>query len=288
MLFSFANGKKRIRAGMTTKFSVVGSPIEHSLSPVLHEAAYQHLGLDFSYGKTEVPSGGLREFLNTSDLSGISVTMPLKHEAFNLAVSHDDESLTTGVSNTLVKSAIGWQGYNTDVYGIRQALAKLSGPRITTVIGSGATARSGIVALAKLFPTTEVHITSRNQDAGLALEAFAKKIGLSVSTKPPTIETLVAADLVMSLVPAGSYVELWEEITRSGISSYGYLFDVAYNPWPSKPALAWDSSKVISGIEMLIWQAIEQVQLFIAATGIAGEIDRSTLYSVMKAAVSRK
>jgi shikimate dehydrogenase len=96
----------------------------------------------------------------------------------------------------------------------------------------------------------------------------------------------MSADLVMSLVPAGSYAELWEEIQRSGNSSSGTLFDVAYNPWPSKAGLAWDPSTVISGIEMLIWQAIEQVQLFASAGSSIGEIDRSALYSVMKEAVS--
>ena len=98
----------------------------------------------------------------------------------------------------------------------------------------------------------------------------------------------MSADLVMSLVPAGSYSELWEEIERIGNSSSGTLFDVAYNPWPSKAGLAWKPSTVISGIEMLIWQAIEQVQLFASANGSLGEIDRTTLYSVMKAAVSSK
>jgi len=224
---------------MTTSFCVVGSPIEQSLSPVLHTAAYKHLGLDFAYGKNEVPAGGLRNFLSSSDLSGVSVTMPLKVEAFALAASHDQDSLTTGVSNTLVRSTGGWRGFNTDVYGISQALSDVSEPRNTLVIGSGATARSGLVALAKLFSKTEVQLVSR-------------KIGQS-------------------------------DEPRSGI-----LFDVAYNPWPSKPALAWDSSKVISGVEMLIWQAIEQVQLFVSATGIASEIDRSALYSAMKAAVSHK
>ncbi|MSZ53418.1 MAG: shikimate dehydrogenase, partial [Actinobacteria bacterium] len=74
---------------MKTSFSVVGSPIEHSLSPVLHTAAYKHLGLGFVYGKNEVPAGGLGNFLSSSDLSGVSVTMPLKNEAFAFAASHD-------------------------------------------------------------------------------------------------------------------------------------------------------------------------------------------------------
>ena len=273
---------------MTTSFCVVGSPIEQSLSPILHTAAYKHLGLDFAYGKNEVPAGGLINFLSSSDLGGVSVTMPLKHEAFDLAVSHDEDSLTTGVSNTLARSASGWRGFNTDVYGISQALSDVSEPRSTLVIGSGATARSGLAALAKLFPKTEVQLVSRNQEASVELRAFAETLKLSSSIQPATVESILASDLVMSLVPAGSFAELWEEIRQSDEPRSGILFDVAYNPWPSKPALAWDSSKVISGIEMLIWQAIEQVQLFVSATGITSEIDRSALYSVMKEAVSHK
>lgn len=273
---------------MTTSFTVVGSPIEHSLSPVLHKAAYEYLGLDFAYGKNEVPAGGLIDFLASSDVVGVSVTMPLKYEAFDLAVSHDEDSLTTGVSNTLVKSASGWRGFNTDVYGICQALSIVFEPRVTVIIGSGATARSGILALSKLFPKTQVHLISRNQDAGVALEVFGQKLRLNVSMKPATVQTLMSADLVMSLVPADSYDELWEEFQGSGNSSSGTLFDVAYNPWPSKAGLAWNPSTVISGIEMLIWQAIEQVQLFASANGSIDEIDRSALYSVMKAAVSSK
>ena len=288
MLCSCGNGKKKTRVGMTTSFRVVGSPIEHSLSPVLHTAAYKHLGLDFAYGRNEVPAGGLRDFLSSSDLSGVSVTMPLKNEAFDLAASHDDDSLTTGVSNTLLNSSSGWRAFNTDVYGICQAISNVSEPKITVVIGSGATARSGLVALARIFPRTEVQLISRNKEAGVELEVFGQKLGLKVSTEPAMASTLMSADLVMSLVPAGSYSELWEEIERIGNSSSGTLFDVAYNPWPSKAGLAWKPSTVISGIEMLIWQAIEQVQLFASANGSIGEIDRTTLYSVMKAAVSSK
>lgn len=273
---------------MTTSFCVVGSPIEHSLSPTLHAAAHQYLCLDFAYGKNEVLAGGLLDFLKSGDFDGVSVTMPLKVEAFALAASHDQDSLTTGVSNTLVRSTAGWRGFNTDVYGISQALSDVSDPKRTVVVGAGATARSGLVALAKLFPKTEVHLVSRNHEAAVELRAFAETLKLSSSIQPATAQSILSADLVMSLVPAGSFAELWEEIRQSDKPKSGTLFDVAYNPWPSKPGLAWDSSKVISGIEMLIWQAIEQVQLFASATGITSEIDRSALYPVMKEAVSRK
>ena len=273
---------------MTTSFCVVGSPIERSLSPVLHSAAYEYLRLDFAYEKNDVPTGALRDFLSASALSGVSVTMPLKTEAYDLAASHDQDSLTTGVSNTLVKSNDAWKGFNTDVYGICQALANVSEPDVTVVIGSGATARSGIAALSKLFPKTEVLVVSRNKAAGNDLEQLARKLGLSASESTATVQTLSAANLVMSLVPAGSYAELWDEIKHSSNSRSGTLFDVAYNPWPSQAGLAWSPSTVISGIEMLIWQAIEQIQLFVSANAGIGEVDRNALYGLMKAAVSSK
>jgi shikimate dehydrogenase len=92
----------------------------------------------------------------------------------------------------------------------------------------------------------------------------------------------------MSLVPTGSFGELWAEVSLDSKAKSGVLFDVAYNPWPSTAALAWGSATVISGIEMLIWQAIEQVEHFVAAAGVDKLIDRDMLYEVMKKAVSGK
>lgn len=273
---------------MTTNFCVIGSPIEHSLSPVLHTAAYQHLGFDFQYEKYEVEAGGLTDFLNSKSLAGISVTMPLKHEAFTFASRHDGDSILTGAANTLVLSDNIWSAFNTDVYGMSRALANIPVPSRTVVLGSGATARSGIVALSKLFPGTTVAVIARNQVSGEQLVAFAETLGLSALLEPEPIEALLSAELVMSLVPAGSFTKLWHELQERSESLRGILFDVAYNPWPSEAASSWDATKVISGIEMLIWQAIEQIELFSKVAGAHGVIDRASLFEVMKRAVSSK
>ena len=273
---------------MTTNFCVVGSPIQHSLSPVLHAAAYKELGLSFEYGKNEVALGNLASFLEFSGYSGVSVTMPLKQEAFALAARHDNHAEKTGVANTLVQSDGEWISANTDVYGIIQALAPVLEPKQTVVIGSGATARSALAALADKFLKTEISIVSRNAEAGSKLLSFAESLGLAACVQPASSQLVMEADLVMSLVPAGSFAKLWDQIAQESNPRNGILFDVAYNPWPSSAALAWDPVRVISGIEMLIWQAIEQVQLFAAATGVDRIIDRDLLYRVMKSAVSTK
>lgn len=288
MWFCFVSGSERIRTGMTTSYCVVGSPIEHSLSPVLHAAAYKQLGLDIQYDKQEVVAGSLADFLDSRTYSGVSVTMPLKQEAFALADSHDKYSTATGVANTLFQAKGAWSAANTDVYGITQALATVTAPKQTLIIGSGATARSALVALSEKFPETAIAIISRNENNGQELVAFAESYGFTAGIRPATSESVLQANLVMSLVPAGSFTEVWSEVAKDENRKTGTLFDVAYNPWPSKAALAWDSDRVISGIEMLIWQAIEQVQLFVSSTGEQRKIDRDSLYKVMKDAVSAK
>jgi shikimate dehydrogenase len=255
---------------------------------VLHAAAYKHLGLSFDYGKHDIASGSLANFLESRDFGGVSVTMPLKQEAFALAERHDKYAIATGVANTLFQFDGKFSAANTDVYGIAQALASVSPPELTVIIGSGATARSALVARAGMFPETKISLVYRNLESGNELVSFAKFLGFSARMQAAHWEVILDANLVMSLVPAGAFAELWGEISKSGNAKSGMLFDVAYNPWPSIAAAAWDPAHVISGIEMLIWQAIEQVQLFVAAAGVETKIDRDLLYQVMKSAVSAK
>lgn len=271
---------------MTSKFSVVGSPISHSLSPKLHGAAYAHLGLSFGYELHEVKAGGLESFLLASDFSGLSVTMPLKEEAFALASLHDRYSELTGVSNTLVRDGLNWKSSNTDVFGITQSLNAIAQPNRAVLIGSGATTRSALVALAELYPSIGVTIVARNASQRQLAVEFASDLGLDASGAELGIEPFLGADLVMSLVPAGGLDDFWNELADAGKSVSGYLFDVSYHPWPSTAANIWGSERTISGLEMLVWQAIDQVRLFSGGTLNWDLVDANELYAVMKAAVS--
>ena len=273
---------------MTNKFAVVGSPIEHSLSPALHGAAFKHLGLDWQYSRSLVEQGSLAQFLSSSELSGVSVTMPLKIEAFNLGVSRDEASTLTGVSNCLVASSLGWVASNTDVYGISKALAKINTAERIVIIGSGATAKSAVAALSKVFPDAKVEIAGRSAEKSSEIANFAISLGLHAAVAEIDAASMVSADLVMSLVPAGAFDQLWQDLSETQHLRSGWLFDVSYNPWPSVAAMAWDSKLVISGLEMLIWQAVKQVELFSTSLSASVAIDEDELYSVMKAAVSSK
>ncbi|MDQ1483633.1 MAG: shikimate dehydrogenase, partial [Actinomycetota bacterium] len=139
--------------------AVLGSPISHSLSPALHLAAYRALGLShWSYAAHDVQAAALSGFVADlgSQWAGLSLTMPLKEAAFEVADEVSELAREVGAVNTLVRMGEspdgGWRGDNTDVYGVSQALREAGCERVDSavVLGSGATARAVVAALTSL------------------------------------------------------------------------------------------------------------------------------------------
>ena len=279
LLPNFGLGWRRIRVGMARKFAVLGSPIEHSKSPQIHSAAYQVLGLDWSYSRFEVKAQELEPFLNAhSDFDGFSLTMPLKERALELADKSNEDANLTGVANTLLRVDDGWSAFNTDVFGIEQALGQLeiSAIREIALYGSGATARSAVVACSRLFPGSTLVIHARNREAASELSAFARQLDLEARLAEVRDQT--APDLTISTLPPG----VWASLATKPLPS-GVLFDVAYNPWPSVAATEWQQKgfETISGIQMLIWQAIAQIRIFMSGSTEIRLDDEAGLVAVM-------
>lgn len=254
---------------MSNQFLVVGSPIEHSKSPAIHRAAYRVLGLDWDYGKLEVGRGGLRQVVDNAPeaLRGFSVTMPLKEEAAKLASTVDEFARTSGAANTLVRNEDGWSAYNTDVFGIVQAVrtARDQDWADVSVLGSGATAYSTMMALRILAPKAKIRVFARNSKAAKQLAAFAKDLELKVRVTRSLRKSLSGERLTISTLPSGvlsEYLASKRNVPTQGFA--GALLDVAYDPWPSSAALAWTASGAVvaSGLDMLIWQAIAQLRIF--------------------------
>lgn len=255
---------------MNKKFAVLGQPIAHSKSPNIHLAAYRVLGEDWSYGRAEVGKGFLRSFIGglEEQWDGFSVTMPLKEEASRFADDLDEFATQTGATNTLYRDEAGvWHGFNTDVFGIYQAVReRVSGQiKSSLVIGSGATATSAIAAIAKLAPGSKVKVQARNSKTRALLIGFGKSLGLKTSRVWGLVGYLTSADLVISTVPAHTMDSQAEELEKMSLwRPKGLLLDVAYSPWPSKLAEVWTKRDglVASGLEMLIWQAVAQIRIF--------------------------
>jgi shikimate dehydrogenase len=171
------------------------------------------------------------------------------------------------------------------VFGLTKCFLGIEDLKSVVVLGSGATARSTILALTKIHPKAEITVLARNLNSGRDLiRLFGDIAQLRVSDATnPTI--LLDAGLVVSTVPARAFDQLWHQVESSNLSPSGLLVDVAYNPWPSMASLAW-KSRSISGIELLIWQAIEQVRLFANSLGDSIDPEPQELYEVMSRAVS--
>ena len=254
---------------MSKLFAVLGSPISHSKSPAIHTAAYRVLGEDWQYRSFEVAKGALKRFIESeaTEYSGFSLTMPLKENAFDFADETDELSRLTKASNTLIKRDGKWFGYNTDIFGLTQAISlKISAtPQHSLILGSGATATSAMVAIASIAPGSSVSVFARNKTARQALVEFGTSLGLSVKHSKFLGIAISKADLTISTLPGGALDEIFDKLSkRKALVPGGLLLDVAYSPWPSKLADFWFSRNqpVVSGLEMLIWQAIAQIRIF--------------------------
>ncbi|MFQ6173254.1 shikimate dehydrogenase [Oryzobacter sp. R7] len=249
--------------------AVLGSPVAHSLSPVLHRAGYAAVGLtDWVYDAREVDEAGLPAFVEGLDESwrGLSLTMPLKEAALRVAADADPVATRAEAANTLVRRDGGaWHAANTDVVGLERALRPHVGeaPRRALVLGAGATARSAVLALAGLGVTT---LTVRARDTARAADllAWALDLGIgvvngSVAEIGPWVST--KDDVVVSTVPAAAGAAVAATVPAA---HEGVLLDVVYDGWPTPLARAAAAAgmRVVSGLDMLVHQAAEQFRLF--------------------------
>jgi shikimate dehydrogenase len=251
------------------KCAVLGDPIDHSLSPVIHRAAYSALGLDdWQYDAVQVPSGGLAGFLDGIDPTtwrGLSLTMPLKREAVPLLGSYDEWVGATGACNTvLLEPDGGRHGLNTDVTGALMVLGEHDVPmERAVVLGGGATATSMLLALAERGMR---HATLVVRDRDRAAETVH---AVAVHRSAPTVEVALmgevealTGDVLVSTVPASAQVP----DLIAAVAEIPLVFDVVYEPWPTPLAAAAERSgrTVLSGLDLLVAQALNQV---VAMTG---------------------
>ena len=257
---------------------VIGSPIGHSRSPVIHEAGYRAAGLtDWSYDRAEVTADEVPEFLAglDSDVRGLSVTMPCKEAALAAAASATPLATGVGAANTLVRTDDGWHADNTDVAGVVGALrgAGCEGTQHAVVLGSGATARAVIAALAELGVsdvTFVVRTTARPETL-----ALADKLGIDaqvVRQDADEVPALVGRCLlVVSTLPQGGADVVADRLVdapslRIGPAAGPYVLDVVYADWPTRLAQVMQErdATVVNGLDMLVHQAAAQFELFTA------------------------
>jgi shikimate dehydrogenase len=256
------------------KAAVLGKPVAHSLSPVLHQAAYDALGLrGWSYGRLETDAAGLPGLLSGlgPEWAGVSVTMPGKLAALEFASESTERARAVGAANTLVNLGSGrWRADCTDVDGVAGALLAVCGPPAAegpgVVLGAGGTAAAAAAGFAELG-LPEVLFVVREPGRAAAAVAAAQRLGLAASVLRwggiDWAALAAEAGAVVSTVPPDAVQPHAAELARVQC-----LLDVIYHPWPTPLAAAVEAAGGVlaTGLDMLLHQAFGQVEQF---TGLA-------------------
>lgn len=252
------------------KAAILGKPVEHSLSPVLHGAAFRALGLDgWTYERVEMDGPGLPAFVRGlgPEWTGLSVTMPGKRAALDHADEVTPRAAAVGAANTLVRRESGWLADCTDVDGVTEALRIAGGysadpDDVAVVLGAGGTAAAAVVGLAALGVRT-VRLVVRDPARATETVEAAKRAGLDA-------EVLRWADADFAKLAADSAVlvnTVPPDAVRphlADLAGIGVVLDVIYHPWPTAlaEAVAERGGRLATGLDMLLHQAFGQSEYF--------------------------
>lgn len=265
--------------------AVLGHPIEHSLSPLLHNAGYAAVGLSqWSYGRFDCDSQQLSDLVDQCDPSfhGFSVTMPCKIEALEYATSVSERAQRIGSANTLVRAENGWYADNTDTEGVRGALEILFSDRggaaealkntQAIIVGAGGTSRPAMWALGTLgvAEIIVVNRSDRRDELEPVLEGMSTKIGF-VGFDSDLRSYAQSASVVISTVPSVGVSDHIDDLVHAPV------LDVIYDPWPT-PLIQQAQKKgvpCIGGHIMLLHQSLSQFELFTGVKAPREEMQRA-------------
>jgi shikimate dehydrogenase len=265
--------------GKTKLLGIIGDPVEHSLSPVMHNAAIASLGLDYIYVPFPVKPGDLATVLagfKAVNLVGFSITIPHKQEIIPLLTEISEDAANIGAINTVWRTTSGWKGTNTDAEGFVAPLKAIDRDwsKITPVIlGHGGAARAVIAGLANLG-CTEIHVVGRNSDK---LARFyqswnhAPKITalLKIHNWENLSSLIPAADLLVNTTPVGMSPNVEaspvEAALMQRLKPKAIAYDLIYTPNPTQFLKLAQAQEIIAidGLEMLLQQGVAALQIWL-------------------------
>jgi shikimate dehydrogenase len=244
--------------------AVLGSPIAHSLSPVLHRAAYAELGLEgWTYDRFDIDEAALPGFFAElgPEWAGLSLTMPLKRAVIPLLDEISETAASVDAVNTVVLTEDGRKtGDNTDIPGMVAALREhgIEKTETAAILGAGATASSALAALARIC-TGEIAVYVRSEARAAEMRGWAERLDADVRIADwADAEEALRAPLVVATTPAGTTDALAAAVPEMPAT----LFDVLYDPWPTTLAARWSAhgGAVVGGLDLLLHQAELQVE----------------------------
>lgn len=283
--------------GKTKLLGIIGNPVEHSLSPVMHNAAIAELGLDYIYVPFPVKQGDLARAIagfTAVDLVGFSITIPHKQEIMPLLTEISTDAINIGAVNTVWRTADGWQGTNTDATGFIAPLKTMSldWTKVTPVIlGNGGAARAVIAGLTNLG-CQQIHVVGRNMDKlARFYQSWSHSTEITSLLKIHNWDSLSslipAAELLINTTPVGMTPHVdaspVEENLMQKLKAGAIVYDLIYTPNPTqflKLAQAQDAI-VINGLEMLVQQGVAALEIWLQQP-VPVDIMRNSLQEYLK------
>jgi len=252
-------------------YCIIGDPIDHSLSPAIHNAAFNSLGLNCSYIAFRVQEGQLKNSLDSLraiNIGGFNVTMPHKVRVLEYVDQYDKTVELVGAANTVNNEDGKFCAYNTDVLGfikpLRQRGIDFNGFEVT-ILGAGGAARAVAVALASERGIANINIFNRNTDRSKELANLLKKLGLKASiVSSDNIQNIASkSNLIINTTPLGMKDEQ-SLIKSSSIRKDAIVYDIVYKPINTNllESARTAGAKVVYGYEMLLEQAIASFKIW--------------------------
>lgn len=264
--------------GKTQLLGVIGHPIEHSLSPVMHNAAIEQLGVNFVYLPFPIAPESLAQAIEgfrAIGLKGFSVTIPHKQAIMPLLSEISPTAQAIGAVNTVCRTEAGWSGTNTDVIGFLAPLKALERDwtnATAVILGNGGAARA-VVAGCHQLGYAQIQVVGRNsQKLQEFLQSWQKSpfpVNLSVHTWDQLPDLLPAANLLVNTTPIGMHPKVEDspltpaEIVK--LSSNAIAYDLIYTPRPTQflQQAQAQGAIVIDGLEMLVQQGAAALELWL-------------------------
>ena len=265
--------------GTTKLLGVMGHPIEHSLSPVMHNAAIAHLGLDYVYVPLSVPPEKLEKaiagFAAIDNFVGFSVTIPHKQAIIPLLSEVSDIAQAIGAVNTVTKTDRGWVGTNTDVEGFLAPLQADNGDwsqSVAVILGNGGAARA-VVAGCKKLGCAQIHVVGRNRENLTAFQESWRNSSLPVEISTHFWEELPnlisQTSLLVNTTPIGMYPKVDESPLNAeaiaNLPAGAIAYDLIYKPNPTRflQQAQGQGAMSIDGLEMLVQQGAAALRIWL-------------------------
>lgn len=278
--------------GKTKLLGVIGYPIEHSLSPVMHNAAIAQLGIDYVYLPFPIKPEDLHTAIQgfaAIGVVGFSVTIPHKQAILRFLSAVEPIAQAVGAVNTVIKKNNSWIGTNTDIEGFLaplQAHQQNWSQKIAVILGNGGAARAVVAGCAKLG-CAEIHVVGRNvqrlRDFSQSWENSPLQVNLNVHRWDELPELIPQADLLVNTTPIGMYPKIDESplsaAEMANLSSQAIAYDLIYTPNPTKFLQQAQQIGVtaIDGLEMLVQQGAAALKIWLQRESVPVDVMRQAL-----------